>query len=381
MSTSDGQVANAATFNAAYVSKTADSSVASSLELASSATAEGSTITKVQRELNSLNSFAGKTINTAKDVTPTWSTNNLGSSTDSLFTRTNLADAEVGNLRTNLGTAVSATSLGTFTGTTIADNVSVKTALQSLETAVEAVSAGGLLPITSKVANYTATTSDYIINCSGAAFTITLPAASGNSGKVFIIRKTDATLANIITIDGNASETINGALTTTLNTLNESVSIVCDGSNWLVINRRIPETLPSWTPTISNFGTVTSSGAVSWRRGRYLEAQVYFTSGTVVGTVASISLPSGLNIDTTTDQGIVRGNTTAAAGQIVGQYGFSAASQNGSIITATGTSTSLVYFGAATGSSNFLIAQTGSVVTNSSTAGAIRFSVPISGWN
>ena len=38
---------------------------------------------------------------------------------------------------TVLGLAASATSLGTFTGTTITDNVSVKTALQELESAVE----------------------------------------------------------------------------------------------------------------------------------------------------------------------------------------------------------------------------------------------------
>lgn len=44
-----------------------------------------------------------------------------------------------------LGTAESALNLGTFTGTTIADSVSVKVALQSLETAVETAVAGAVV--------------------------------------------------------------------------------------------------------------------------------------------------------------------------------------------------------------------------------------------
>jgi hypothetical protein len=48
-------------------------------------------------------------------------------------------EQDVADLTTLTGVASNATNLGTFTGTTIADNVTVKTALQSLETALEAV--------------------------------------------------------------------------------------------------------------------------------------------------------------------------------------------------------------------------------------------------
>jgi hypothetical protein len=52
-----------------------------------------------------------------------------------------LGDAQVADLEEAVGIAHGATHLGTFTGSTIADSSSVKTALQALETAVEEVNA------------------------------------------------------------------------------------------------------------------------------------------------------------------------------------------------------------------------------------------------
>lgn len=68
-----------------------------------------------------------------------------------------------------------------------------------------------------KTADYTATTSDGTIevDASGAARTITLFAASGNAGKIIVVKKTDSS-ANAVTVDGNASETIDGATTISL---------------------------------------------------------------------------------------------------------------------------------------------------------------------
>lgn len=89
---------------------------------------------------------------------------------------------------------------------------------------------------TSKTANYTATTDDYFLagDASGGSFTFTLPAASGNTGLQFFFKKID-TSGNTITIDGNASETIDGATTRVINTQYETVGIICNGSNWYVI--------------------------------------------------------------------------------------------------------------------------------------------------
>lgn len=86
---------------------------------------------------------------------------------------------------------------------------------------------------TSKTTTYTATTSDETIlaDTSGGAWTLTLYAASGNSGKKITIKKVTSD-TNALTIDGNASETIDGATSFDIINDNQAVTLVCDGSNW-----------------------------------------------------------------------------------------------------------------------------------------------------
>lgn len=84
---------------------------------------------------------------------------------------------------------------------------------------------------------YTTTLNDDIIlaDATGGAFTVTLlSAATAGAGKKYFIMKTDST-ANAVTIDGNGSETINGALTRALSAQYAYAVIVSDGSNWFVI--------------------------------------------------------------------------------------------------------------------------------------------------
>lgn len=72
------------------------------------------------------------------------------------------------------------------------------------------------------------------IDASGAARTITLPTAVGIIGRVYVIRKLDSS-ANAVTVDGNGSETINGTLTYVLATQYNTVRIMSNGANWMVI--------------------------------------------------------------------------------------------------------------------------------------------------
>lgn len=71
--------------------------------------------------------------------------------------------------------------------------------------------------------------------CSGtsADYTVTLPAASGNTGKLIGFRMATG-LTKLVTIDGNASETIDGA-TTRVMWAGESAILLCDGSNWFKV--------------------------------------------------------------------------------------------------------------------------------------------------
>ena len=70
----------------------------------------------------------------------------------------------------------------------------------------------------------------HVVLCdvSGGAFTVTLPAASGVLGRIYHIKKTDSS-GNAVTVDGNASETIDGSTTVTLTAQFESIMIICDG--------------------------------------------------------------------------------------------------------------------------------------------------------
>lgn len=108
--------------------------------------------------------------------------------------------------------------------------------------------------VVSKTSAYTTTIRDSVILCdaSSAAFTVTLPTAVGITGKTFIIKKTESS-ANFITIDGNGSETIDGATTKLIKVISH-IKIVSDGSNWQIIEDSRPE---FYSVLISNNGTAT----------------------------------------------------------------------------------------------------------------------------
>jgi hypothetical protein len=70
----------------------------------------------------------------------------------------------------------------------------------------------------------------HIVTGTTADYTITLPAASGNAGKLIAFRFGSA-LTKVITLDGSGSETISGKAARK-HVKNEAVILLCDGSNW-----------------------------------------------------------------------------------------------------------------------------------------------------
>lgn len=97
---------------------------------------------------------------------------------------------------------------------------------------------GAKLSNVAKTANYTMTATDYVVRCdaSGGAFTITLPAAAtAGAGTIYKIIRTDITgSTNLLTVDANGSETIDGMLTWKLHQA-EFLVIMSDGTNWVSI--------------------------------------------------------------------------------------------------------------------------------------------------
>jgi hypothetical protein len=99
-----------------------------------------------------------------------------------------------------------------------------------------AISLGMSVATASKTAAYTITGSDSTVLCdaTAGAFSVTLPAASGAIGRVFTVKKTDASV-NAVTIDANGSETIDGELTIPLLYQSESVTVQSNGTTWFVL--------------------------------------------------------------------------------------------------------------------------------------------------
>ncbi len=94
---------------------------------------------------------------------------------------------------------------------------------------------GGGGATSTKTSAYTTTAGDdgatVLCDASGGAFTVThLAAATAGDSYSVTIKKTDSS-GNAVTIDGNASETIEGEATYILYEKGDSVTLVCDGSN------------------------------------------------------------------------------------------------------------------------------------------------------
>lgn len=132
-----------------------------------------------------------------------------------------------------------------------------------------------------------------LADASGGAFTLTLPAASGNAGLTYTILKSD-TSTNTVTVDGSGSETIGGALTVVLagNTGNSRLVIICNGSNWLVKELHDEGT---YTATLTGVTTSVTGTARFVRDGSGVTLYLPVLVGTSNATSATITgLPPAL---------------------------------------------------------------------------------------
>lgn len=84
----------------------------------------------------------------------------------------------------------------------------------------------------------TTTQGTLLVDASGAPVTVNLPAASGADRKIYNVKKTDAS-ANIVTVDADSAEEIDGATTQSVSTQYENLMIQSDGAAWWVLTRSI----------------------------------------------------------------------------------------------------------------------------------------------
>jgi hypothetical protein len=116
------------------------------------------------------------------------------------------------------------------------------------------------------------------------------------------------------------------------------------------------------------------------REGDSMKVRIKFVNGTPTTGQASLSIPSSYTIDSsklTTGTNILTG-----PGTMVGTYGSNTAQANGIILTATGTSTSLVYFSPGTSQAGFTIPVANiSTVLSAGSVTLVEFLIPITGWS
>lgn len=137
--------------------------------------------------------------------------------------------SEVTNLTTDLAakqvTLVSGTNIKTVSGNTLLGSGDVPLDMLATLAASEISVTGAVTATISRMHVCSGTSADY---------TVALPAASGNAGKLIGFRMASG-LTKLVTLDGNASETIDG-LTTRVMWAGESAILLCDGSNWFKIS-------------------------------------------------------------------------------------------------------------------------------------------------
>lgn len=89
---------------------------------------------------------------------------------------------------------------------------------------------------TSKAEDYTAANETVIlVDASGNAVTITLPAASTNAGKYYYIKKVDSS-GRGVTVKGNTiTETIDGEVSVSMAIQYQHIMVLCDGTVWWIL--------------------------------------------------------------------------------------------------------------------------------------------------
>lgn len=225
--------------------------------------------------------------------------------------------------------------------------------------------------VQSKTTTYSILNTDSLILCNatGGAFSVTLPSASGNTGLIIRIQKTDGSL-NAVT------ETVTSK---TLNTSAETRTFQSDGTNWQLIDWNLSTNWNSVSPTITAAtGTVTgaTANALYYRLGNWVTINANITFSGATGTFSKIGLNFPFTIDTTAFPATPTADFTALGdGAAVGAVGNPALKA----IYATSSGVFLKRVGVSGGLTDVTF-NFGSTDITTSTIININIVVPVTGW-
>lgn len=92
--------------------------------------------------------------------------------------------------------------------------------------------------VTAASVDVDAVSSFYFVDTVQNNVTLNLPSISVSLGRRIVFKKVDA--ANTMTIDGNGTDVIDGALTQAVTGLNDVIEIVCSGGSWSLLHKGAP---------------------------------------------------------------------------------------------------------------------------------------------
>lgn len=148
------------------------------------------------------------------------------------------------------------------------------------------------LTITNLTGAYTVLTTDAgkVFNCTSGTFTVSLTAAAtlGSGFNCWIWN----TGTGVITIDPNASETIDGVATLTLQA-GEGMQVVCTGTNWQTGDKKVMRAYAEQTQSTATRPSVTGLNSVAIGASSSANANYAFAAGLNSGNAGSVVEGSG----------------------------------------------------------------------------------------
>lgn len=204
---------------------------------------------------------------------------------------------------------------------------------------------------------------------SSTDYTINLPLLTGRGGRIRF-SKTD-TGSKFVVLTASGSDKIGAKLVQTTFSLYGQgwwVELEDVGTHWAIVNLGSWDT--AWTPTFSNFGSVSAVSFTVLRVANKARIMGKFTSGTTAVGEGRMALPFGLS----SDSGLI------PSIEVCGMFARSGAAAS-SIYCLIESNAPYITFGLQTAGTGALTKQTGGNILGNNEVGSLFCEVPLNTWN
>ena len=159
-----------------------------------------------------------------------------------VFGAENVASPEVGLIILDSANGTFRGFSGTGGWVKLSNDTAIQSYLSSVQTTV----------------NVTAADDVIVVDASAFNVTVNLPSAITYKGKQLTIKKSDSS-SNVVTIDPNGSEMIDGSFTRNMVVGSEVLTIISNGAAWIIINNQRPHIGAKYCATGYAFAPGTAS--------------------------------------------------------------------------------------------------------------------------